>query len=105
MCPGQLCARLSYVRESGRLGVDALDLTQTHSLPLEAMRDTPIFDALRELREEGKIAAIIPELNMGQMRREVVRVNGGRTRVIGLSKVDGTMIKPEEILRRIREVK
>ncbi|MEW6140834.1 MAG: 2-oxoacid:acceptor oxidoreductase subunit alpha [Thermodesulfobacteriota bacterium] len=54
---------------------------------------------------DGKIAAIVPELNMGQMRREVVRVNGGRTRVIGLSKVDGTMIKPEEILRRIREVK
>ncbi len=40
-----------------RLGVDALDLTQTHSLPLEVMRDTPIFDALRELRQEDKIRA------------------------------------------------
>lgn len=40
-----------------RLGVEALDLTQTHSLPLEVMRDTGIFDFLRELQEEGKIKA------------------------------------------------
>ncbi len=40
-----------------RLGVDALDLTQTHSLPLEVMRDTGIFDTLRQLKEEGKIKA------------------------------------------------
>lgn len=37
------------------LGVDALDLTQTHSLPLEVMRDTGLFDHLRELKEQGKI--------------------------------------------------
>ncbi|ASV76967.1 putative oxidoreductase protein [Thermogutta terrifontis] len=40
-----------------RLGVDVIDLTQTHSLPLEVMRDTGIFDYLRELRDEGKIRA------------------------------------------------
>lgn len=40
-----------------RLGVDVIDLTQTHSLPLEVMRDTGIFDFLRELRDEGKIKA------------------------------------------------
>lgn len=40
-----------------RLGVDVIDLTQTHSLPLEVMRDTGIFDFLRELRDEGKIRA------------------------------------------------
>ncbi|GAB6167250.1 aldo/keto reductase [Thermostilla marina] len=38
-----------------RLGVDALDLTQTHSLPLEVMRDTGLFDHLRELKAQGKI--------------------------------------------------
>jgi aryl-alcohol dehydrogenase-like predicted oxidoreductase len=40
-----------------RLGVDVIDLTQTHSLPLEVMRDTGIFDSLRQLRDEGKIRA------------------------------------------------
>jgi len=53
----------------------------------------------------GKRAAVVPELNMGQIRREVLRVNDGRTIVLGLSKIDGTMITPDEILRRLREVK
>lgn len=53
----------------------------------------------------GKRAAVVPELNMGQVRREVLRVNDGRTIVLGLSKIDGTMITPDEILKRLREVK
>lgn len=52
---------------------------------------------------EGKLAAIVPELNMGQIRREVLRVNNGRTRVVNLTKINGTMITPEEILTRLRE--
>lgn len=38
-----------------RLGVDALDLTQLHSIPLEVMAAGGVFDHLRTLREEGKI--------------------------------------------------
>ncbi|MDQ7785503.1 MAG: 2-oxoacid:acceptor oxidoreductase subunit alpha [Desulfomonilaceae bacterium] len=51
----------------------------------------------------GKRAALVPELNFGQMRREVLRVNNGRTKVLGLTKTDGTMIAPDEILKRLRE--
>ena len=50
-------------------------------------------------------AAVVAELNLGQIRREVLRVNDGRTRVLGLNKVDGTMITPEEILNRLREIR
>ncbi|HTY22572.1 MAG TPA: 2-oxoacid:acceptor oxidoreductase subunit alpha [Desulfomonilaceae bacterium] len=60
----------------------------------------PVTDALT-----GKRAALVPELNLGQLRREVLRVNDGRTNVLGLSKMDGTMISPDEILNRFREVK
>ncbi|MBI4964570.1 MAG: 2-oxoacid:acceptor oxidoreductase subunit alpha [Desulfomonile tiedjei] len=52
----------------------------------------------------GKRAAVVPELNMGQLRREVMRVNDGRTIVLGLSRTDGTMIDPDDILKRLREV-
>ncbi len=52
----------------------------------------------------GKLAAVVPELNLGQLRREVLRVNNGRTRVLSLTKVNGTMITPDEILSRLREV-
>jgi 2-oxoglutarate/2-oxoacid ferredoxin oxidoreductase subunit alpha len=60
----------------------------------------PVSDALN-----GKTAALVPELNLGQLKREVLRVNNGRTRVMGLNKIDGTMITPEEIIRALREVK
>ncbi len=60
----------------------------------------PVSEALT-----GKIAAVVPELNLGQLKREVLRVNDGRTNVLGLSKMDGTMMTPSEILDRFREVK
>ncbi len=47
---------------------------------------------------------LVPEMNMGQISREVKRVNQGYTRVVTLNKVDGTIITPEEILDRIMEV-
>lgn len=47
---------------------------------------------------------LVPEMNMGQISREVKRVNRGATRVFTLNKVDGTIITPEEILNRIAEV-
>lgn len=38
-----------------RLKVEALDLVQTHCIPLEAMREGTAYDVLRDLRREGKI--------------------------------------------------
>ena len=38
-----------------RLGVETVDLTQLHCLPLEVMRRGEIFEWLRELKREGKI--------------------------------------------------
>lgn len=40
-----------------RLGVEALDLTQTHCVPLDVMRRGEIWEHLRELRKQGKIRA------------------------------------------------
>jgi 2-oxoglutarate ferredoxin oxidoreductase subunit alpha len=43
-------------------------------------------------------------MNMGQVSREVKRVNRGMAKVLTLNKVDGTIITPEEILNRITGV-
>jgi 2-oxoglutarate ferredoxin oxidoreductase subunit alpha len=51
----------------------------------------------------GKIL-LVPEMNMGQISREVKRVNQGKTKVLTLNKIDGTIIKPQEILEKIQEV-
>jgi len=47
---------------------------------------------------------IVPEMNMGQMSREVKRVNKGDAKVFTINKVDGKIITPQEILSRIKEV-
>lgn len=38
-----------------RLGVDAIDLTQLHCVPLEVLQRGEVFEHLRELKREGKI--------------------------------------------------
>lgn len=55
------------------------------------------------LAKAGKIL-LVPEMNMGQISREVKRVNQGFSRVLTLNKIDGTLIKPQEIIEKIEEV-
>jgi 2-oxoglutarate ferredoxin oxidoreductase subunit alpha len=47
---------------------------------------------------------IIPEMNMGQISREVKRVNQGKANVLTYNKVDGKIIAPGEILNKVVEV-
>jgi 2-oxoglutarate ferredoxin oxidoreductase subunit alpha len=46
-------------------------------------------------------AVLVPELNIGQISREVKRVNAGMSRVEKYNRIDGQAITPEEIYRRI----
>jgi 2-oxoglutarate ferredoxin oxidoreductase subunit alpha len=47
---------------------------------------------------------LVPELNMGQMAREVKRVNQGMTRIETLNRIDGNLITPEEIVERLMKM-
>lgn len=51
------------------------------------------------MRTAGTI--IVPELNMGQLSREVKRVNNGRTRVRTINRIDGRIITPSQILKAL----
>jgi 2-oxoglutarate ferredoxin oxidoreductase subunit alpha len=46
-------------------------------------------------------AVLVPELNLGQMSREVKRVNQGMTKIETLNRVDGNLITPAEIMARL----
>lgn len=48
---------------------------------------------------------IVPELNKGQLIKEVKEHVFGNAAVKGINKYDGTLIKPDEILNMIKEVK
>ena len=53
---------------------------------------------------ENSEKVLVPELNIGQISREVKRVNQGRCEVVTLNKVNGTPIKPAEILHTLEEI-
>ncbi|MGO8990277.1 MAG: 2-oxoacid:acceptor oxidoreductase subunit alpha [bacterium] len=59
--------------------------------------------AVEKVLQKSRIL-LVPEMNMGQISREVKRVNPGVAKVFTLNKVDGTIITPEEILNRILAV-
>lgn len=48
--------------------------------------------------------AFVPEMNMGQISREVLRVNQGVARVVRHNRIDGEMITPEELLDALVEI-
>ncbi len=62
-----------------------------------------VRSALEGVLEKARMV-IVPEMNMGQISREVKRVNQGKAKIFTLNKVDGTMITAAEILKRIIEL-
>jgi 2-oxoglutarate ferredoxin oxidoreductase subunit alpha len=59
-------------------------------------------DRIRELADHAR-AFVVPEINMGQVVREVERCAGGRARVISVSQPGGAIHHPEDVLAAIRE--
>jgi len=49
-------------------------------------------------------AAIVPEMNLGQMAREVSRVNQSSCRIVKHNRIDGHLITPEEIFKHLTTV-
>jgi len=81
------------VREARNRGVKAglVQLVTIWPFPRQA-----IEPLLRRVR-----AVLVPELNLGQISREVKRVNQGRTRIEKLNRIDGQLMTPNEILSRL----
>jgi 2-oxoglutarate ferredoxin oxidoreductase subunit alpha len=57
---------------------------------------------IRELAEVTK-AFVVPELNLGQMVREVERAAGGKAKTIPITHAGGSVHRPDDILRAILE--
>ena len=61
----------------------------------------PIPETALAAAFEGIRRIIIPELNMGLYRREIERIAGDRE-VLGVNRVDGTLITVDEIAEAVR---
>lgn len=87
---------MQVVADSQRLGpsVNLLRLVTLWPFP-----DQPVQDALSKAK-----AVLVPELNLGQVVREVERLNTFGTPVYSLGRVDGETIMPSQIREKIEEV-
>jgi 2-oxoglutarate ferredoxin oxidoreductase subunit alpha len=75
------------LREKG-VKVGLLRLITIWPFPRRALE--PIAQKVQKL--------IVPEMNMGQIYREVLRVNAGRAKVVKVNRIDGEMLTPQEIM-------
>ena len=86
---------LHAVRQARELGIKAglLKLVTLFPFPRAAIEKTALSCQ----------SLLVPEMNWGQISREVKRVNRGRCRVVTLNKFDGTLITPNEILKKLTQ--
>jgi 2-oxoglutarate ferredoxin oxidoreductase subunit alpha len=61
----------------------------------------PVPDAALRRAMEGIERVVVAELNLGQYRREIERLADGRD-VVGLNRVDGDLIAPEQFTELMR---
>ena len=91
---------------TSRVAQRAIEMARERGLKVGKLRlitAWPFPDAkIRELAARTK-AFVVPELNMGQMSREVERAAGGKAKTLLVPHAGGSVHRPEEILNAILE--
>jgi 2-oxoglutarate ferredoxin oxidoreductase subunit alpha len=91
---------------SARIAMSAKKLARDEGLKVGLMKLITVWPfpekRVRELAESVK-TILVPEINMGQIVREVERVVAGRAEVVSIPHAGGHVHSPDEIPRFIRE--
>jgi 2-oxoglutarate ferredoxin oxidoreductase subunit alpha len=91
---------------TSRVAQRAIDLARAEGLEVGKLRLITAWpfpeNKIRELASRTK-AFVVPELNLGQMVREVERCAGGKAKTILVPHAGGSVHRPEEILAAIQE--
>ena len=87
---------LRAVQDARAIGIRAGLLQLITLYPFPRKQVVPLLKQCR--------AVLVPEMNMGQISREVHRVNGGYCRIVKHNRVDGQFITPQEIFRHLTQL-
>lgn len=91
---------------TSRVAQRAIDMAKDEGLKVGKFRIITAWPfPEKRIREiAGKIKAfVVPELNLGQMVREVERMAGGKAKTVHVSHAGGSVHRPEDILKAIVE--
>jgi 2-oxoglutarate ferredoxin oxidoreductase subunit alpha len=91
---------------TSRVAQKAIDMARDKGLRVGKLRLITVWpfpdEQIRELARWVK-AFVVPELNLGQMSREVERAARGEALTLGVPHAGGSVHHPEDILRVIEE--
>ncbi len=87
------CRAVIDTREKG-INAGMLQLITLFPFPRDVVESV-----LRQCR-----AVLVPEMNIGQISREVKRVNQTASKVEKHNRIDGQLITPDEIVRRLMKI-
>lgn len=91
---------------TARVAERAISMARSKGIPVGKLRMITVWPfpdrIIAEIAPRIK-AFVVPELNMGQIVREVERAAAGRTRVVSAPHAGGTVHRPEQILQAIEE--
>ena len=91
---------------TSRVAQRAIDMARSRGLKIGKLRLITAwpFPEKKIAELAARVTAfVVPELNLGQMVREVERAAGGRARTFAVPHAGGGVHDPEEILRAIEE--
>jgi len=60
-------------------------------------------EQVKEALSQAKVI-IVPEMNLGQVAQEILRLNSLQTPIYSITRIDGEIIMPSEIMSKIEEV-
>ena len=90
---------------SARSALEAVDLARSRGVKVGLLRAMTLWpfpeEAVDHWTKQVK-AWVVPEMNLGQMVREIRAVVAGRVPIYPLNRVDGLLIEPEQILELIQ---
>jgi 2-oxoglutarate/2-oxoacid ferredoxin oxidoreductase subunit alpha len=91
---------------TSRVAQRAIDMAKEQGLKVGKFRIITAWPfpekRIREIASKVK-ALVVPELNLGQMVREVERMAAGKAKTIHVSHAGGSVHRPEDILKAIVE--
>lgn len=92
---------------TARAAKEAVEIARSEGIAVGILNLLTIWpfpvQLLQTITEQIRVA-IVPEINMGQIIREVKSSVEGRCKVVGINRVDGDNIYPHQILEKICEV-
>ena len=92
---------------TSRVAQRAIELARAKGLRVGKLRLITVWpfpeEKIRELAASRIKAFVVPELNLGQMVREVERCAGGKAKTVLVPHAGGSVHRPQEILAAIQE--